>query len=441
MVEVSSCHSHNTGPQVLRRRGVLAVVLGNALEFYDFGVYAAFAVMIGKAFFPATDPYISLLLSVATFGVGFVSRPLGGFVLGAYADRYGRKSALTLTIALMGLSTAAIGLIPSYDTIGLLAPLLLVLARLIQGFAAGGELGASMVYLYEAAPEGRKGLFGSWQLASQGAASVIVGLIGFGLAQLVSEQALQTWGWRIAFIFGALIVPVGIYIRRNLDETLTLDELPVSAKSVMSGLLLAHGSKLVFAIASFAGITVTQYFLIYLTSFAIHSLGIDASSALLVNFVIGLATLIFAVIGGVLGDRFGLTRITIAPRIVLLAVIYPAISLLVTTPTSTLLLVVAAALTALQAMSAALVVLLIARAFPPEIRTTGLATALGFGAAVFGGTAHLAFTWLINVTGSSLAPVFYVIALNIVSIAAIPCLNRSQQGESRRPDAAVAREQ
>lgn len=173
-------------------RNVFAVVLGNALEFYDFGVYAAFAVFIGQKFFPSTDPYVSLLLSVATFGVGFVSRPLGGLLLGAYADKHGRKAAMTLTITLMALGTAAIGLIPAYSEIGVAAPLLLVLARLLQGFAAGGELGASTVYLYEAAPAGKKCLTGSWQLASQGAASILVGLIGYGVARLLSAEDAQS---------------------------------------------------------------------------------------------------------------------------------------------------------------------------------------------------------------------------------------------------------
>jgi MFS family permease len=391
----------NFGP-----KGVFAVVLGNALEFYDFGVYAAFAVIIGHTFFPANDPYLSLLLSVATFGVGFISRPLGGLVLGAYADRRGRKAALTLTIVLMGSSTAAIGLIPSYDSIGLLAPLLLAAARLIQGFAAGGELGASTVYLYEAAPQNRKGLYGSWQVASQGAAAIIIGLLGYSMAQLIPEQSLQSWGWRIPFILGVLIVPVGIYIRRNLDETLTVGEAPVSTTGVVSGLLRA------------------------LTTFAINSLGIEASSALLVNFVIGLCTLIFAVLGGVLGDRFGLTAVTIVPRILLMAVLYPAIALLISTPTATNLLGMAAVLTALQAISAGLLVLLIARAFPPQIRTTGLASAMGLGAAFFGGTAQVAFTWLIKVTGSPLAPVLYVLVLNVVSLTAIFCLNRKQAGNA-----------
>src|SRR5690606_17264963 len=184
---------------------------------------------------------------VATFGVGFVSRPLGGLLLGAYADKHGRKAAMTLTITLMALGTAAIGLIPAYDEIGLAAPLLLVLARLLQGFAAGGELGASTVYLYEAAPVGKKCLTGSWQLASQGAASILVGLIGYGVARLLSAEDTQSWGWRIPFIMGILIIPVGIYIRRNLNESLSHETAHATTGGVIKALMRDHLGSLLLA--------------------------------------------------------------------------------------------------------------------------------------------------------------------------------------------------
>jgi MFS family permease len=191
---------HN--PSAFKR--VFAAVMGNALEFYDFTVYAAFAAMIGRAFFPATDPKISLLLSVATFGVGFFARPLGGILIGAYADRFGRKPAMTLTIWLMALGSGAIGLLPTYDQIGLFAPVLLVLARLVQGFSAGGEMGPATTYLLESAPPGWTCFFGSWQLASQNIGNLISGVIGVILALLMSEADVNGWGWRIPFLLGIL---------------------------------------------------------------------------------------------------------------------------------------------------------------------------------------------------------------------------------------------
>lgn len=213
-------------PSQIMRVG--AAILGNALEFYDFTVYAAFAVWLAKAFFPADNPNTSLLLTVATFGVGFVARPLGGILIGAYADRYGRKPAMTLTIWLMALGTGMIGLLPTYDQIGLLAPVLLVFARLLQGFSTGGEMGPATTYLLESAPSHRKGFFGSWQLASQNLGSLFSALVGLGLAFLITPGANDSWGWRVPFLLGILIAPVGYFIRRNLDETLPRRPTPAS---------------------------------------------------------------------------------------------------------------------------------------------------------------------------------------------------------------------
>ena len=184
---------------------VTASIMGNALEFYDFTVYAAFSVMLGHAFFPAKDPSISLLLSVATFGVGFFARPLGGILIGAYADRFGRKPAMTLTIWMMAVGSGMIGVLPTYDQIGLFAPLLLVLARLVQGFSAGGEMGPATTYLLESSPKGRHCFFGSWQMASQNIGVVISGIVGLALSLSISTQAISDWGWRVPFLLGILI--------------------------------------------------------------------------------------------------------------------------------------------------------------------------------------------------------------------------------------------
>ena len=202
--------------EAARRRGVVAAVIGNTLEFYDFTTYAFFAVTIGRTFFPAGDAWVSLLASVATFGIGFVTRPIGGVVIGAYADRAGRKPAMMLTIALMAIGMLMLALTPGYATIGLAAPVLVVIGRLIQGFALGGEVGPSTAYLIESAPPGRRGLYASWQIASQGLATLCAGTIGVLLSLGLSADQMQAWGWRIPFLLGLLIIPVGIYIRRAM---------------------------------------------------------------------------------------------------------------------------------------------------------------------------------------------------------------------------------
>src|SRR5579875_3122159 len=198
---------------------VFACVLGNALEFYDFTTYTFFAVEIGRSFFPSHDPVISLLTSVATFGVGFATRPLGGLVIGAFADHAGRKPAMMLTIALMAIGMLLLALTPPFATIGYAAPAIVVGARLLQGFALGGEVGPATSYLVEVAPPDRRGRLASWQIASQGTALLAAGVIGFTVAHLLSPQAMTLWGWRIAFLLGLTIVPGGLYIRRRLPET------------------------------------------------------------------------------------------------------------------------------------------------------------------------------------------------------------------------------
>ncbi|MFE8103066.1 MFS transporter [Brenneria goodwinii] len=203
-----------------RTASIGAITLGNALEFYDFTIYSIFAAVIARQFFPAETPLGSLLLSVAVFGVGFLTRPLGGILIGAYADRKGRKAAMTLTISLMALSSAMLAVIPSYAAIGIAAPCLVVLARLIQGFSAGGEMGPATTYLLERAPANQRGFYTSWQSASQGLAFLIAGLMGFIMTQILPKESLESWGWRLPFLLGVLIAPVGIYIRNRLPETL-----------------------------------------------------------------------------------------------------------------------------------------------------------------------------------------------------------------------------
>src|SRR6476660_9574379 len=198
---------------------IAAAVIGNALEWYDFIVFGFFTVIISRLFFPADSQYASLLLTTATFGVGFFMRPVGGVVLGIYADRRGRKAALLMVIALMTAAIAMIGFAPTYAAIGIAAPLLLVLARLLQGFSAGGEFASATSFLIETAPANRRGFYGSWQMVGQGLALLTGALLGALITRVLATEALDSWGWRVPFLFGLIIGPVGLYMRRRLDET------------------------------------------------------------------------------------------------------------------------------------------------------------------------------------------------------------------------------
>ena len=425
-------------PAAVKR--VVAAIMGNALEFYDFTVYAAFAAMIGRAFFPSSNPSVGLLLSVATFGVGFFARPLGGIVIGAYADRFGRRPAMTLTIWLMALGSGMIGLLPTYNQIGVFAPLLLVLARLIQGFSAGGEMGPATTYLLESAPPNRKCFFGSWQLASQNIGGIISGVIGVVLALVMSPDATNGWGWRIPFLLGILIAPIGFYIRRNLDETLEAEEAHDSMSAVLSDVLANYWYPIVLCILIISGATITQYFFIYSTTYAITTLGYGQGIGMGATLTTSVVGTIFAVVGGIMADRYGIKAIAIVPRLVITVLLYPALHFVVASGSPALFIVVFGVLMAPHAMASAAGIILVPKIFPAMVRTSGLSIAYALGVTLFGGTAQVVFTWVISATGDKLSWIWYIIAMSIVSLLstlAIRVPNEWSAGKTHRDPARI----
>ena len=400
------------------RMRVVAAIMGNALEFYDFTVYAAFATWLAKAFFPADNPGIGLLLAVATFGVGFVARPLGAIVIGAYADRFGRKPAMTLTIWLMAVGSGMIGLLPTYAQIGVGAPVLLVCARLLQGFSTGGEMGPATAYLLESAPAHRICFYGSWQLASQNIGTIISGLVGVLLALLITPGATDSWGWRVPFLLGILIAPVGYYIRNNLDETMNAEEAHGSMGEVLSDVLASHWQKILLCIFVISGATITQYFFIYTATSAINTLHYSQSWAMAANLTTGITGMLFALFGGLLADRFGVKIVAIIPRLIVTLLLYPALHLIVSSGSPLVLVMVVGALMAIHATSSSAGIILIPIIFPSAVRTSGLSIAYALGVTIFGGTAQIVFTWIIEATGDKLSWVWYIIAMSVVSFLA-----------------------
>ena len=246
-------------------RVVAATVAGNALEFFDFTTYAFFAVYIGQTFFPADEPLVTVMLSVAVFGVGFITRPLGGLLIGAFADRAGRKPAMLLTIALITVGTIGMALTPSYASIGLAAPIIVIACRLVQGLALGGEVGPSTTYLIEIAPQGRRGLYGSWQLASQGIASLAAGVVGIVLTLALSKEQMLAWGWRIPFLLGLALIPIAVFLRRHMPESL---EQPTHSGPIKSPLadIRHHLRPIMLALMVILGVTISTYAAIYMTT-------------------------------------------------------------------------------------------------------------------------------------------------------------------------------
>ncbi|MGK5079586.1 MFS transporter [Janthinobacterium sp. HLX7-2] len=408
-------------PARVSRRVIAATVAGNALEFYDFVTYAFFAVYIGKTFFPATTPLTSLLLSVAVFGVGFFSRPLGGLLIGVFADRAGRKPAMLLTMGLMTVGTLGLALTPSYNSIGVAAPLIVVLCRLVQGLALGGEIGPSSAFLIEISPPGQRGLYGSWQLASQGIASLAAGGLGVALTSALTPTELQAWGWRVPFALGLLLIPVAVYLRHSMPETSDHDA-AVKGKSGPSP-LRQHSRLIMLAALVVLGGTVSTYVGMYMTTYAIMTLKFAPTVAMAATVVSGFTTLIFALLGGWLCDRFGRKPVMLIPRILATLLTYPAFMLLVEQKTIIALFGVTALLAALTAVSGAASLVAIPELLPRSIRATGMSLAYAVGVALFGGTTQFVITWLIDATGNAASPAWYVAftsAITVLAMIALP---------------------
>lgn len=411
-------HTPETPSPDAGRKSIFAVVLGNAVEFFDFGVYATFAVMIGHTFFPSDSAFVSLMLSVTAFGIGFIVRPLGAVLIGAYADRVGRKPAMLLTLVMMAVGTGSIAILPGYETIGIAAPILLVVTRMIQGLAWGGEAGPATTYILEAAPPHKRGTYACWQVVAQGVAAMAAGLVGYTLTQVMSPEDLNSWGWRVPFVFGLLVLPIGIYIRRNLAETFHGQGETTSTGDLVREVCGKHRRALVLGLLILSGSTITQYFLNYMTTFALTELKLPTSISMLSTLVAGAAMAVCAIAGGMLCDRFGRRVILMTPRVVLLLILFPALQLMTEHPSPSTFLLTLAVLSGLHGMSGAALIVLLVESFPKSVRSTGFSIVYAFGVAAFGGTAQIIITWLIGTTGDPMSPVWYLLIANLVCLTA-----------------------
>jgi MFS family permease len=411
-------HEAASGRPLLDRWAVVATVAGNALEFYDFLAFSTFAVFIGKAFFPTRSEFASLLLSLATFGVGFFTRPLGGLLIGAFGDRAGRRPALMLTIGLMAIGTLAVAVTPSYETIGIAAPLILVAARLMQGLALGGEVGPSFAVLLEGARPGQRATYTSWQGASQGIAILAAGLVGAVLAAILTRAQLSEWGWRVPFALGLIIVPVGLYMRRRLPETLAAPGTRRSA-DVVRLMWQGHRRSLVLAVLIIMCGTVSTYVLTYLTTYALTTLGLPASTSMLSTLTQGSVIAGLAFWSGRLSDRVGRKPVMIVSRIALMLAIYPAFVFLVGQRTGWALVSVTALLTLVSLPGTVAMLAALTEIFPNQVRSCGVAFSYAASVALFGGTTQFVIAWLIGTTGDPLSPAYYVIATSAISLWAM----------------------
>jgi MHS family proline/betaine transporter-like MFS transporter len=404
-------------PTVSRTRTIAAISIGNALEWFDIVIYGFLAVTIAKLFFPVSDEAVSLLITLGTFGVTFVMRPIGSFVLGSYADRVGRKKALTLSISLMMLGTFIIVVAPTYETIGLAAPILIIVARLIQGFAAGGEYGSATALLAEQ-EAGRRGFFASWQFASQGVTTLLAAAFGFALNALLTPEQLMGWGWRIPFVFGLLIGPAGLYIRRNLEEGSEFEATAKSTSPIRTTLSTNLGRVFV-SLGLIILATILAYTGLFMPTYAVKQLGMPASASFVGTFVIGVLQFALCPYFGGLSDRVGRVKVMTTAAVLLFLGIVPGFIFLVSTPTVASLVIVQALMGIAAAAYWGPISAAMSDLFPTETRGTGLSISYSTGVAIFGGFAPFISAWLIAETGSKIAPAFYVLFGTVMALIAL----------------------
>ncbi len=385
---------------------VIRVSSGNFLEMYDFMVFGYYAAAIGRAFFPSGNPFVSLMLSLMTFGAGFLMRPLGAIVLGAYTDKHGRRAGLLLTLSLMSLGILSIAFVPGYATIGLLAPILVLLGRLLQGFSAGMELGGVSVYLSEIATPGHKGFYVSWQSASQQFAVMFAALLGVILNSRLSPETMSRWGWRVPLIIGCAIVPFLFRLRHSLQET---DEFVArkhhpGTKEILHS-LTANWGKVVIGTMMVTMTTVSFYMITaYTPTFGSNVLHLASLDSLIVTLCVGASNLFWLPVMGALSDRIGRRPLLIFCTVVMLITAYPAMLWLVGAPSFGRLLVVELWLSFIYGSYNGAMVVFLTEIMPIEVRTSGFSLAYSFATAIFGGFTPAITTYLIHLTGNRAVP-------------------------------------
>ena len=395
-----------TATQSTAFRSIVRVASGNFLEMYDFMVFGYYAAAIGHAFFPSGNPYLSLLLSLATFGAGFLMRPLGAVILGAYADRHGRRAGLLLTLSLMSVGIVSIACTPGYATLGALAPLLVLIGRLLQGFSAGMELGGVSVYLAEIAPAGRKGFYVSWQSASQQIAVMVAALIGLVLTSSLSPQAMNDWGWRVPLLLGCLIIPFLFLLRRSLPETdefMARQHHPGTAEILAS---LRSNWKIVSIGALLVVMTTVSFYMItaYTPTFGSKVLQLSSLDSLWVTLCVAASNLLWLPVMGALSDRIGRKPLLLTCTLMLLVSAYPVMLWLTAAPSFSRLLATELWLSFLYASYNGAMVVFLTELMPVSVRTSGFALAYSLATAIFGGFTPAICTYLIHTTGNPAIP-------------------------------------
>jgi MHS family proline/betaine transporter-like MFS transporter len=424
-------HAAALPKQPSMRRLIVAATIGNIFEWFDFVVYGFFAVTIAEVFFPASTPTVSLLVTFGAFGLAYFVRPLGAIIVGGYTDRAGRRAGLLLSMALMMIGTTLMAVTPGYATIGLAAPIIIMLARLLQGFSVGGEFGSAVSFLAEHAG-GRRGFSASWQFATGGIITVIASLFGVLLTSLLTHDQLVGWGWRIPYFFGMLIGPAGLYVRAKIVETREFIEAEKPETMPIKDLLRRHPLPALLALGISIISNASFYILAYIPTYGVKTLHLPASTGFTATLVGGLVLAIGCPLAGYWSDKM--------PRRPALMVVtcwlfvltsYPAFYLMAAWPSLAACVIAVGWLQLVKAGYSGVLPSLMSEQFPVETRAIGVALGYSVSVSIFGGLAPLVATWLIAVTGDSLSPSYYLIFAALLSLVALMAIQWRSRGAAQ----------
>jgi MFS transporter, MHS family, citrate/tricarballylate:H+ symporter len=399
---------------------VVRVSSGNFLEMYDFIVFGYYAIYIAKVFFPMGSPFVSLMLSLMTFGAGYLMRPLGALVLGTYMDRKGRRSGLLLTLLLMAVGTLSIAVTPGYATLGILAPLIVLLGRLLQGFSAGVELGGVSVYLREIATPGHRGFYCSWQSASQQVAVILTAVIGIALTLRVAPAGMASWGWRVPFVIGCMIIPVLVWLTRSLEETHAFRKAQHAHSSRETFAIVLQSWRRIFVGFLLTVLTTTTFYLItaYTPTFAQRALHLSLTKSMYVILCVGLSNLLWLPLGGMIADRIGCRPVLIALPLLCMVTAYPAMLWLVSAPSAYRLASAELWYSFLFGIYNGAMVPFLVDLMPEKIRTVGFSLSFSLATTLFGGFTPAIATFLIHETGNRAAPALWLSMAAVLSLIA-----------------------
>jgi MHS family proline/betaine transporter-like MFS transporter len=410
---------------------IVAATIGNVLEWFDFLVYGFFAVTIAEVFFPTHDPTVSLLITFGTFGLSYLVRPLGAIIVGTYTDRAGRKAGLTLSIGLMLIGTILMVVTPGYATIGIAAPIIITLARLLQGFSVGGEFGSAVTFLVEHAGE-RRGYSASWQWATIGMTSIIASLFGLVLTSQLSHQQLVDWGWRVPYVFGLLVGPAGLYIRSRMAETPEFLNAEKPQRMAISELLRRQPASVVLALGAAVISNSSYYLLLYIPTYGVKTLHLPAYTTFAATLVGGIILAVFSVIAGHYSDRTKpRTRLMLITAWLFLLTAYPSFWLMVAFPSLATAMFAVGFLNLVKAGYSGVLPSVLSEQFPVETRAVGVSFSFSISGTIFGGFAPFTATWLIAQTGDPLSPAYYLMATAVISIIALMVIERRRPADGR----------